>query len=223
MKTFLLSSVFIIPSILSAYELEFNKSFNKNIQNDKVHTKISITVNSKEIAFINEKIEFFQDFIKENNSVTKKNGNYSLVPNYSYINNKQNFIGYKGTLHYGIETPEYENLNQFMTEVIDIKNNMNSSKVKLSVSNVEWIVSKELYEKNIDTMRIESLTWIKNYIKTLSDSCIIKNVSINKGNGYYPERYSRTALMDSRSSMKITPLQTKRSIVLNANYKLECK
>ena len=72
MKSILLSSLFIIPSILSAYEFEFNKSFNKNIQNDKVHTNISISVDSKEIDFINEKIEFFQDFIKENNSVTKK-------------------------------------------------------------------------------------------------------------------------------------------------------
>lgn len=223
MKNFLLSSFFFIPSILSAYELEFNKSFTKDIQNDKVHTSLSISVDSKEIAFINEKVEFFQDFIKENNTVTKKNGNYSLVPNYSYQNNKKNFIGYKGTLHYSIETSKYENLDQFMTEVIDIKNNMNSNKVKLSVSNVEWIVSKELYEQNIDTMRIEALTWIKGYTTTLSDSCFIKNVAINKGGGYSPERYSRNVMMDSRSSMKITPLQTKRSVVLNANYKLECK
>ena len=223
MKAFLLSSLFIIPSILSAYELEFNKSFNKNIQNDKVHTKISITVDSQEIDFINDRIEFFQDFIKEDNSVTKKNGNYSIVPNYSYANNKQNLIGYKGTLHYEIETPEYENLNQFLIEVINIKKNMKTNKVKLSVSNVKWIVSKELYEKNIDMMRIDALTWIKNYTKTLSDSCIIKNVSINKGNGYNPDRYLRTSLMDNRSSMKITPLQTKRSIILNAKYKLECK
>lgn len=223
MKNLLLSSLFILPSVLSAYELEFNKSFNKNIQNDKVHTNISITVDSKEIDFINEKVEFFQDFIKENNSVTKKNGNYSLVPNYSYQNNKQNFIGYKGTLYYGIETSKYENLNQFMTEIIDIKNNMNTNKVILSISNVEWIVSKELYERNIDTMRIEALSWIKNYIKTLSDSCMIKNVSIHKGNGYSPERYSRNVMMKSSSTINISPIQTKRSIVLNTNYKLECK
>ena len=223
MKTFLLSSLFIIPSLLSAYELEFNKSFNKNIQNDKVHTNIRIAVDSKEIDFINEKVEFFQDFIEENNSVSKKNGNYSLVPNYSYSNNKQKFVGYKGTLHYSIETAKYENLNQFMTEIIDIKNNMNTNKVKLSISNVEWIVSKELYEKSIDTMRIEAFSWIKQYKKTLTDKCTIKNISINKSGGYNPERYSRNVMMDSRTTAKITPFQTKRSIVLNANYKLECK
>jgi len=223
MKSLFFSSLFIIPSLLSAYELEFNKSFNQNIQNDKVHSNIQIAVDSKEIDFINEKVEFFQDFIEENNSVSKKNGNYSLVPNYSYANNKQKFVGYKGTLHYSIETPKYENLNQFMTEIIDIKNNMNTNKVKLSISNVEWIVSKELYEKSIDAMRIEALSWIKGYTKTLTDSCVIKNISINKGGGYSPQRYSRNVMMDSRTSAKIMPIQSKRSIVLNANYKLECK
>lgn len=223
MKSLLLSSLFIIPSILSAYELEFNKSFTKNIQNDKVHTNISIAVDSKEIDFINEKVEFFQDFIKENKSVTKKNGNYSLVPNYSYQNNKQKFIGYRGTLHYSIETSKYENLNQFITEIIDIRNNMNTNSVKLSVSNIQWIVSKGLSEKTIDTMRIEAIAWIKDYSKTLLDTCIITNVSINKNTGYSPQRYSKNMVMDSRTSNNITPLQTKRSIELNANYKMECK
>ena len=223
MKRILLSSLLIVPTLISAYELEFNKSFNKNIQNDKVHTNIRISVDSREIDFINEKIEFFQDFIRENNSVSKKNGNYNLVPNYLYADNKQKFVGYKGTLHYSIETPRYENLNQFMTELIDIKNNMNTNKVKLSISNVEWIVSKELYEKSIDTMRIESLSWIKEYKNTLTDDCMIKNISISKSGGYSPQRYSRSVMMESKSSSKITPFQSKRSIALNANYKLECK
>lgn len=223
MKNLLLNSLFVIPSVLCAYELEFNKSFNKSIQNDKVNTNISISVDSKEINFINEKIEFFQDVIKDDNSVIKKNGNYSLIPNYTYQNNKQNFIGYRGTLNYSIETPKYEKLNQFITGLIDTKNNMNTNKVKLSVSNIRWIVSKDLYENNIDKMRIEAIDWIKIYTKSLADSCIIKNISINKSSGYNPPRYSKNVMLESTSSMNITPSQTKQSIVLNANYKLECK
>jgi len=223
MRSFILPSLFIIPSILSAYDLEFSKSFNKNIQNDKVQTYISISIDSNEIDFINEKVEFFQDFIKENNSVSKKNGNYSLIPNYVYKNNKQNFVGYKGNLTYSIETPKYENLNQFISEIINIKNNMNTKKVKLSVSNTQWIVSKELYEENIDTMRIEAIDWVKNYTKTLSSTCSVKNISINENNHYSSQRYSKNMMMDNVSSMNVIPSQTKRSIVLNANYKLECK
>jgi len=66
MRKILLGAICTFPSLLFSYELEFNKSFNKNIQNDKLHTNISITVNSKEVDFVNEKIEFFQDFINDN-------------------------------------------------------------------------------------------------------------------------------------------------------------
>jgi len=223
MKKILLSSLFIIPTILSAYELEFSKSFSKNIQNDRVHTNVSISADSKEIDYINEKIEFFQDFIKEDKSVIKKNGNYSLIPSYTYQNNKQIFIGYKGTLQYGLETSKYENLNQFINSIISIKSNMNTNKIKLSVSNIEWIVSKEIYEKTLDQMKIEAISWIKEYSKTLRDSCIIQNISINKNSGYNPQRYTKNLMMESSSSRTISPIQTKHTIILNANYKLECK
>jgi predicted secreted protein len=222
MKQLLLSTLFVIPTILCAYQLEFNKSFNKEIQNDRVHTNLSISVNSKEIAFINEKIEFFQDFIKEDKSVVKKNGNYSVVPNYAYENNKQIFLGYKGILDYGIETSKYENLNQFISAIITIKNNMNTNRVKLSVSNIEWIVSTEIYEKNIDQMRSEAIDWIKEYSRNLSDNCSIQNISINKSNEYTPRKYAKNLMMESSSSMSISPIQTKHSIILNANFKLEC-
>jgi len=224
MKKKLLSILPILPSLLLSYELEFSKSFSKNIQNDKLNTNISINIDSKEIEFINEKIEFFQDFINDDQTVTKKNGNYNLVPQYSYHNKKQKFIGYRGSLDYVIETPKYEDLNKFVDDINSIKNNMNSRKVKVSVSNLRWVVSRELYEKNIDTMRIESIKWVKNYIEKIDDECSIKNISINKNyQSYNTHRYAKNVMMDSSPSMKISPSQTKQSIALNTNYKLLCK
>jgi len=224
MKTKLLSLLTILPSLLLSYELEFSKSFSKDIQNDTLNTNITIQIDSKEVAFINEKIEFFQDFINDDLTVTKKNGNYNLMPQYSYHNNKQKFIGYRGSLHYIIETPKYEDLNKFVDDINSIKNNMNSKKVKLSVSNLRWVVSTELYEKNIDAMRIESIKWIKNYIQKIDDGCSIKNITINKNyRNNYTQRYSKSVMMENSSSRNITPSQTKQSIVLNTNYKLQCK
>jgi len=223
MRSFLFSSFVIIPSILCSYELEFNKSFYKSIENDNVHTNLTISVDSKEIDFINEKVEFFQDFIEEDKSVLKKNGSYNLMPTYNYKNNTKHFTGYKGTLTYSLETPKYEKLNQFMTQIIDIKNNMNLNNVKLSISNIEWIVSKELYTKNIDLMRIDSISWIKDYAKNLPDSCDVKAISINEGYSYSNQRHNKNVMMESRASMNIIPSQSKQSIVLNTNYKLECK
>ena len=222
MKSLLLSTVLVLPSLLLSYELEFKKTFSNEIQNDKVQTNINISVNSKKIDFINEKIEFFQDFIKEDNSVVKKNGNYNLIPNYSYKNNVQKFVGYKGSLSYTIESTKYEALDKFVGDIIDIKNNMNSKKLQLTVSNVQWIVSDKLQNKNIDKLQLDAISWIKNYKNTLPGNCVIKNISINKSNEYSNRRYNSAAI-ENTSSMKVSPIQTKKSITLTANYKLDCK
>lgn len=222
MKSLLLSTVLVIPTILLSYELEFKKTFSNEIQNDKVQTNINISVNSKKIDFINEKIEFFQDFIKEDNTVVKKNGNYNLIPNYSYKNNVQKFVGYKGSLSYTIESAKYEILDKFVGDIIDIKNNMNSKRLQLTVSNVQWIVSDKLQDKNIDKLQLDAISWIKNYKNTLPGKCVIKNISINKNNDYSNRRYNNVAV-ESTSSMKVSPIQTKKSITLTANYKLDCK
>ena len=222
MKSFLLSTVLVLPSLLLSYELEFKKTFSNEIQNDKVQTNINISVNSKKIDFINEKIEFFQDFIKEDNTVVKKNGNYNLIPNYSYKNNVQKFVGYKGSLSYTIESAKYEILDKFVGDIIDIKNNMNSKRLQLTVSNVQWIVSDKLQDKNIDKLQLDAISWIKNYKNTLPGKCVIKNISINKNNDYSNRRYNNVAV-ENTSSMKVSPIQTKKSITLTANYKLDCK
>ena len=83
-KSLLLTSV--LPAVLLSYELEFGKSFSENIQNDTIGTNITISVNAKNINYVNEKIEYFQDFINDESGVVKENGNYSLLPSYSYEN-----------------------------------------------------------------------------------------------------------------------------------------
>ncbi len=173
--------------------------------------------------FINESMEFFQEFIDEDTTVIKKNGNYSLVPSYSYQNNKQIFVDYKGVLRYNIQALKQENLNEFISELNRIKNNINKNKIKLSISNIKWIVSKELYDKSIDNMRLKSISWIKDYIKNLDDNCMIKNITINKNYHSLSPQYSRSLTVNQSANLDITPSQTKQDIKLNANYILECK
>ncbi|PIF03773.1 MAG: hypothetical protein CSA86_04520 [Arcobacter sp.] len=224
MRKLLLCSLFAVPSFLFSYNLEFSKSFYKNIQNDTLESRVEIIVDSKDIDFINEKIEFFQDVINDNSTVKKTNGNYSLLPNYQYRKNQEIFLGYRGSLYYNIETSQYEKLNQFILDLKDIKKNMNTNSVKLSISNLQWTVSKELYEKNINMMRIEAINWIKKYSKKLSDPCIIKTISINNHSGFNSSMYARGAMVNSSpEAMNIAPIQTKRFISINVHYKLDCK
>ena len=223
MKKSFLCSIILLPSILFSYDLEFNKEFSEKINNDKLSTNIRVVINSKKEYFINESIEFFQEFIDDDTTITKRNGNYSLVPNYSYQNNKQIFVDYKGILSYNIQTSNPENLNEFISELNRIKNNINKNEIQLSISNIKWIVSKELYDKSIDNIRLKSVNWIKDYIKSLDDNCIVKNITINKNNRYLRSQSIRAIAMNKSKNLNISPSKTKQDIKLNVNYKLECK
>jgi len=223
MKNILLASTLLLPSILLSYELDFNKTFTKSIQNDKLQTNISIKIDSKNIDYINEKIEDFQNFINKNTSITKKNGSYNLIPNYVYQNKERKFVGYKGTLNYIIESPDHKKINYFIKKLNNIKEKMSTSNVKLTISNLKWIVSKKLYDNNMDDMRIESIYWIKNYMKKIDENCMINHISINQNNNYIRQSYSKSAMVESTKTYNVVPSQSARSITLKTNYKLECK
>jgi len=222
MKKSLLLSFFIISIDLSAYELKFDKLFNKNIQNDIVRSHISITVESFELDEITKKIDLFQKLINKENKLIISNGNFTQIPSYKYINKKQVFSGYKGTLSYNVESNKYKTLNEFFSKLTKEQKKIKSNQVKLSISNTSWQVSKELYDKTIDSMRVESIDWIKNYSKNNLGSCNIENISINKNNNFNPNYY-KSNLSIQNTTRQVTPLQSEKSINLSVNYQLDCK
>ena len=82
--------------------------------------------------------------------------------------NKQEFVGYVGNLRYTAESTDAKKLNSFMDELISIKDSRKSEDVKLNISNVSWKISDELQNKSYDELRLESITWLESYSKTLS-------------------------------------------------------
>ena len=222
MKKKLFFSLFLLVSNSFAYELEFNKSFNKSIKNDVVQSKISIIVDSLELDYINDNIESFQKIIDKEKKVTISDGNFSQIPIYKYENKKRIFSGYKGTLSYLAESSDYKTLDKFLSNLLKEQKKINSNQVKLSITNTQWIVSKKSYNQNIDKMRIESISWIKEYKKNLLDKCSVQNIAINKSSNFNP-RYYKTNLSMERDSRQIAPIQSDQNISLSVNYKLDCK
>ena len=222
MKKKLFFSLFLLVSNSFAYELEFNKSFNKSIKNDVVQSKINIIVDSLELDYINDNIESFQKIIDKEKKVTISGGNFNQVPMYKYENKKRVFSGYKGTLSYLVESSDYKTLDKFLSSLLKEQKKINSNQVKLSITNTKWTVSKKLYNQNIDKMRIESISWITEYKTVLADNCVIKNIGIDKSSSFNPTYYKTNLTMES-SARKIAPIQSEESISLSVNYKLECK
>ncbi|WP_368028821.1 SIMPL domain-containing protein [Arcobacter sp. s6] len=222
-------SLLILPILSFSYEINFNKSFSKVVNPDLLNTYINISVEKLDESKVNIEIEKFNDFMKNNKSITLKNGSFTLSPKYKYYDNKQEFTGYVGSLRYTAESTDAKKLNSFMDELISIKDSTKSEDVKLNISNVSWKISDELQNKSYDELRLESITWLESYSKTLSaklsKSCEIKTINVNESqNGNI--MYARAEIAYStkaKIAADVAPINSEQNININPNFTLECK
>lgn len=226
-KKLLVVMLFLLPLALFSYEISFNKKFSKTVAPNLLSTNINVVVENEDENFINKNIGKFSSFIKKDNSVNKKNGSYSLSPKYRYYKDKQEFQGYVGSLRYTIDSGDAKKLNKFLDKLVKIKQDINSRKVKLTVSNVTWNLSDELYEKSLDKLRIKAFVWIETYANSLENSinkqCSVKNININSVNR--PVYYKSEMVMadSSRSFSNAAPIRSSKDIKINPNFVLECE
>ena len=219
----------LLPILSFSYEINFNKSFSKVVNPDLLNTYININVEKKDESKVNIEIEKFNDFMKNNKSITLKNGSFTLSPKYKYYENKQEFVGYVGSLRYTAESTDAKKLNSFMDELISIKDSTKSEDVKLNISNVSWKISDELQNKSYDELRLESITWLESYSKTLSTklskSCEIKTINVNEsqnGNIMYA-RAEMAYSSKAKVAADVAPVNSEQNININPNFTLECK
>ncbi len=227
-KNILFILIFLIPNILFSYDVSFSKKFNKSVSPDLLNTFINITIEDEKEQFINKNIEIFNEYIKNNNTVEKNQGSFTLSPKYKYHKDRQEFTGYAGTLRYSIKSKNAKNLNEFMDELIEIKLKMNSDEVKLNISNVSWVISKELYEKSLDELRLNSILWIENHSKELSNSlnrtCTTMKVNINQVMGRnFMASQENVSYLRKKSYSDVTPVNSQKDIAINPNFIMECK
>ena len=219
----------LLPILSFSYEINFNKSFSKVVNPDLLNTYININVEKKDESKVNIEIEKFNDFMKNNKSITLKNGSFTLSPKYKYYDNKQEFVGYVGNLRYTAESTDAKKLNSFMDELISIKDSTKSEDVKLNISNVSWKISDELQNKSYDELRLESITWLESYSKILSTklskSCEIKTINVNEsqnGNIMYA-RAEMAYSSKAKVAADVAPINSEQNININPNFTLECK
>ena len=228
-RFFKISMIFLLPVLAFSYEINFNKSFSKVVNPDLLTTFVNVNVEKKDENKVNIDIEKFNDFLKTNDLVELKNGSFTLSPKYKYNNNKQQFVGYVGSLRYNIESKDAKALNEFLDRLISIKDRINSDDVKLNISNISWKISDELQNKNFDDLRLDAIVWINSYANNLSQKlskkCEVSKIninSVNRGNIMYARNEMSFSSM-AKTSADVTPISSEQNISIDPNFTLECK
>lgn len=219
----------LLPIFGFSYEVNFNKSFSKVVNPDLLTTNITINIEKKDENKVNSEIEKFNDFFKKTNDVSLKNGSFTLSPKYKYHDNKQEFLGYIGSLRYSAESKNAKDLNTFMDKLISIKESIKSEDVKLNISNVSWNISDDLQNKSFDALRLESINWVESYAKSLSSQvskyCEVSKINISESNNGNVV-YSRAEMAYSgmlKMAADVAPISSEQNITINPNFVLECK
>lgn len=219
----------LLPIFGFSYEVNFNKSFSKVVNPDLLTTNITINIEKKDENKVNSEIEKFNDFLKKTNDVTLKNGSFTLSPKYKYHDNKQEFLGYIGSLRYSAESKNAKDLNTFMDKLISIKESIKSEDVKLNISNVSWNISDDLQNKSFDALRLESINWVESYAKSLSSQvskyCEVSKINISESNNGNVV-YARAEMAYSgmlKMAADVAPISSEQNITINPNFVLECK
>lgn len=224
-RIILLFLLALLPSALFSYEISFSKEFTKTVTPDLLTTHITISVEDEDEAFINEKIEVFNNYIKNNDSVVKNNGSFTLSPKYRYYKDKQEFEGFVGRLRYQIKSSDAKKINRFLDEMVKLKKKSESRKVKLNIANVTWITSDILYKENLDSLRIDAILWIETYSKSLekklSKKCEIKKINIDSVNRTFIR--DEAIAYSTKMSSNVAPINSDKKISINPGFILECK
>ena len=231
MKKLILKTTLLLPILGFSYELNFNKSFSKNVNADVLVTNVNIMVEKKDENSVNSEIEKFNNFLKNTKNITIENTNYNLSPKYEYTNNKSVFKGYVGDSRFVAKSEDATAINSFISDLVALKDSFKSNDLKLNISNLSWELSSKLQAKVMDELRLESLIWVDSYTKDLSSKivkkCEVKNVNINEDFIHNtPKARMMSVSMDelsNSSNSDISPINGEQNIKINTNYILDCK
>ncbi|PLY10832.1 MAG: hypothetical protein C0626_04160 [Arcobacter sp.] len=216
----------LIPFLLNAYEINFSKKFTKDLIPNILGADISIIVEDKKEKEVIERLDIFNNKIKEYNKVEKQLGSFNVRPQYQRSSNSPKIYGYKGTLNYKIETTDALNMGEFISMITSLKEDRDTS---VSLNNLSWRVKDDSYNVILDLLRLESIEWVENYAKNLSAdlnrTCSVKVVDL-QNNILHTYREAVASLrIDSSLKRENVPVPevSQQKISITTNYKLECK
>ncbi len=214
----------IIPIVAFSFEFEFNKKFYQKLSHDVLSTSLSIIIINDTEQLVNNKLEVFNNKIKSFNKVEKRLEGFNIRPKYRHSNNTPKIIGYVGELRYKINSHKAKFMNEFITEITNLKKNRDTT---VSIDNPSWKVRESTYNVTFDLLRLEAINWAERYSRNLSNDinkkCEIKKIDIDISSKILKFNEHITYGNFSKDKTVSIPKVNKEEIVINPKYLMECK
>ncbi len=218
--------ILIFPIFIFAYEINFNKTFSRDLMPNILSANISISIEDKKERLVINRLNIFDKEIKKYKKIEKKLGTFNVRPVYQHSSNSPIIKGYIGELRYEISTKDALFMGEFVSLITSLKDNRDTS---VSLGNLSWKVKSDSYNVALDVLRLEAINWGENYSKILSQDlkkeCELQSVNFANYN-QRPIMYGTRQLNNFSSMAKeemVIPEMSEEEITLNTNFKVECK
>lgn len=211
-----------LPFSLFSYELNFDKTFSKDLKVEILSNNFHIKLESNSEKEVYKILKSFEKEIKNYNDVDKKFDSLTIKPNYKYrANRTPKLLSYNGSLKYEISASSAKDFNNFISRMVKVKDHRN---VSLLITDLSWKVKDSSKENEKDELRVEAIKWIKSYSKILSleldSTCSVKSIILDS----LEQKNIIENIDASEKYKKILPTSNlSRNIAINAHYILDCK
>ncbi len=210
----------LIPIFAFSVELKFDKEFYHEVSFDILSTLISIKIEDDTELIVNDRLEVFNKKIKSFDKVEKELKIFNIRPEYRHSSNTPKIIGYIGELSYQINSYKARYMDEFITEITNLKKNRDTT---ISVSEPSWKVKEDTYNVAFDLLRLQAINWIENYAtnlsKNINKTCEVKKIDINKHITYEHFTVSNKKVYASVSAT----IPTKKRVAIKPIFLVECK
>ena len=106
----------VLPFVLFASQINFNKKFSKKVFSDELTSRISIKLTRKSEDDISSILSKYNEIVKLSSGITKQRGNFSINPKYVHKNGHSKIVGYTGNLSYNIYSNSSSKMNEFINK-----------------------------------------------------------------------------------------------------------
>jgi hypothetical protein len=220
-KIFVLLYVFIYAS---GFEISFNKNFTQYVKPDQLYSNIIITILKEDESEVSPIIGKFLKIINSNDKIKTKNGTTSISPKYKYYKGSSEIIGYNGDIRYQILSSNSEDINSFIKELLDLKDDED---ILISISSLKWIISDIKYAQVFEDLQLNAIVWARSYVTKLSiklnKECNIKIININNFNNMVFNNVSVVKMTQTDTTSMLKSKLNKNTLHINPFYILECK
>lgn len=197
------------------YELKVNKTFEENLESDRMELHFSFIAKKKSAKETKELLHPAIAIIKQHPQC--KGGSYTLSPEYNYKSNKRELLGFVGRANFECSFKEVEEIDD-ITTFFDTQTNL-----ELQQAPIKWVVDKENIKIAKTSLELKALRYAKEYAQILKKEniaqCHEKKVEIHTSSSVMHEPQ---AMLMAKSSME-TPTKEPTLISINATYDFECQ